>query len=180
MKKAELILGISCLVALALNLSFLPGGSILTVLTFSALSVFYLYFGFALFNDVPLKQIFQQSSYTHINKGRIIGAVGVGIALSATTGGLMFKFQSWPGAKINLGIGVFALFLVTIVGLFKYSKNRSPYYTNIFKRVVLFGALALTLLFIPKKTWLNFKYRNNPAYVEALEKAMADPGNAEL
>jgi hypothetical protein len=111
---------------------------------------------------------------------RIVGAVGTGFALSATTIGLLFKFQSWPGASFNMGAGLVGLLIVTIIGIIKYSKNKSEYYTRIFKRVAIFGGLGLVLMLTPKTSWVELKYRNHPEYVSALKKAMADPDNKEL
>ncbi len=111
---------------------------------------------------------------------RILGAVGARLALSMTTIGLMFKFQSWPGADFNLGAGLVGLLIVTIIGVIKYSKNKSKYYIRIFLRAAIFGGLGLILMLTPKTSWVELKYRNHPEYVDALKKAMADPDNKEL
>ncbi len=180
MKKAEIIFTTLSIIALGLNLLLIPGGGVLTVLTLSILSMIYFYLGFALFNDIRLRKIFKKDSYKEISSLRILGAVGVGLALSMTTIGLMFKFQSWPGADFNLGAGLLGLLIVTIIGLIKYSKNKSDFYTRIFKRVTILGGLGLILMFTPKTSWVELKYRNHPEYVDAFKKAMADPENKEL
>ncbi len=111
---------------------------------------------------------------------RIVGAILTGLALSMTTAGLLFKFQSWPGAIMNLAIGLLGLAIALIIGTIKYSKTKSNYYTRIFKRIAVYGGLGLILLILPKRTWLELKYRNQPDYVDAVKKAMADPDNQEL
>lgn len=180
MKKTEIIIGTLSIIALGLNLLLIPGGGVLTVLTLSTLSTIYFYFSFALFNDIRFRKIFKKDSYENISRWRIIGAIGTGFALSATTAGLMFKFQSWPGADFNLGAGLVGLLIVTIIGLIKYSRNKSNYYTRIFKRAAIFGGLGLILMLTPKTSWIELKYRNHPEYIDALKKAMADPDNKEL
>lgn len=180
MKKAELTLGILSLIAVGMNLLLVPGGSVWTVLTLSTFSMMYFYFGFALFNGIRLRGISKKDSYKGISTWRILGAAGAGVAISWMIIGLMFKFQSWRGAHFNLGFGLAALSLVTAIGLVKYAKSKSPYYTRIFKRVAIFGGLGLILLIVPKTSWVEFKYRNHPAYVDALKKAMADPDNEAL
>lgn len=180
MKKAEIIIVTLSIIALAMNLLLAPGGGVLTVLALSTLSIIYFYLGFALFNDIRLRKIFKKDSYKEISSSRILGAVGAGITLSMTTIGLMFKFQSWPGADLNLGVGLFGLLIVTIIGLTKYFKNKSDYYTRIFKRAAIFGGLGLIIMLTPETTLVEFKYRNHPEYVNALKKAMADPDNSEL
>lgn len=180
MKKTEIIIATLSIIALGLNLLLIPGGGVLTVLTLSLLSMIYLYLSFALFNDIRLRNIFKKESYKELSTSRIVGAIGTGIALSATTIGLMFKFQSWPGADLNLGAGLLGLIIVTIIGIVKYRKCKSDYYIRIIKRTAIFGGIGLILMLTPKVSWIEFKYRNHPEYVDALKKAMADPENKSL
>jgi hypothetical protein len=180
MKKAEIIIAILSIIALGLNILLIPGGGVLTVLTVLSLSMIYFYFGFAFFNEVPLRLILKKESYNNISSLRLAGAIGAGLALSITLIGILFKFQSWPGASINLGVGLFGLLIVFIIGIIKYFKTKSSYYTRIFKRGTVFGGLALILFLIPKTTWIEIKYRDQPAFVAALKKAMATPDNKEL
>jgi hypothetical protein len=180
MKKTELIVATLSILALALNLLLIPGGGVLTVLTLSTLSMLYFCLGFALFNAIGWSEISNEHGYKGISKLRIVGAIGAGFALSTTTVGLMFKFQSWPGADFNLIVGLVGLLIVVIIGLIKYAKNKSDYYTGIFKRAAVFGGLGLVLLLTPKASWMELKYRKHPAYVEAMKKAMIDPENKEL
>lgn len=180
MKKAEIIILTLSIIAIGLNLLLIPGAGVLTALTLSTLSVIYMYFGFAFFNDIRLRNIFKKEAYGQIDKLRIIGAIGTGFALSLTIIGLLFKFQFWPGADYNLGAGLFGLLIVTIVGAIKYSKNKSEYYKRIFTRVALFGGLGLILILIPNSTWIEIKYRNHPAYADALKKSIAAPEDKEL
>jgi hypothetical protein len=180
MKKAEIIIGIVALLAIIMNLLLFVGATILIVLSLSLLSCFYMYLSFALFNGVQLSNITNKESYTGIGAPRIIGAIGAGLALSLTVIGILFKFQSYPGATFNLSVGLISLAVVTIVGLVKYFKTKSAFYTGIFKRVAIFGLFGLTLLYTPRTTIIDFKYRNHPAYLNALKQAMANPDNKEM
>jgi hypothetical protein len=180
MKKAEIILGAIALTALVLNLLFAPSGSIITVLSLSILSVLYMYLSFALFNGIRLRHIFKKDAYKGVGTMRIIGAILTGVALAATIVGLLFKFQSWPGATINLSVGLIGLAIALIVCSIKYSKTKSDYYTTIFKRIAVYGGLGIIFLILPKEIWLELKYRNHPGYVNALKDSMANPNNQEL
>jgi NADH:ubiquinone oxidoreductase subunit 6 (subunit J) len=111
---------------------------------------------------------------------RIFGAILTGVVLSLTTIGILFKFQSWPMATFFLTIGLIGILVSFIVGVIKHSKTKSEYYTRILKRITIIGGLGLILLILPKETWLEIKYRNQPDYVDAVKKAMADPDNEEL
>jgi hypothetical protein len=180
MKKTEIIIATLAIIALVLNLMLIPGSGMLTVLSFSILAVIYFYFGLVIFNDVTVKEVLKIRSISELIALRNIGAVATGAALALTIIGLMFKIQLWPGANINLSIGLFGLAVVTILGAIKYSKSKSNYYTKIFSRVAIIGGLGLIVFLLPKTSLVEFQYRNHPAYVEAYKKAMADPNNKEL
>jgi hypothetical protein len=180
MKKAELIIATLSIIALGMNFLSIAFGGILTTLTFISLSMIYFYFGFAFFNEINLRAIFAKDSYKDISLLRIIGAIGVGIALSLTIIGLLFTFNSWSGSSFSLGAGLFGLLIVTIIGLIRYAKNKSKYYTRIFKRVAIIGVLGLIFFLTPKTTWVELKYRNHADYVKAYKEAVANPDNKAL
>jgi hypothetical protein len=180
MKKAELILVLLTILAIILDLFQVPAAAPLTVVLLSSLATLYMYLGFALFNDIRLRNIFRKESYKAVRKERILGAIGAGFVLSLTIIGLLFKIQIWPGGKFNLIVGLTGLLIVSVVALSKYAKNRSPYYQRILLRVALFGSLGLAMLLIPESGWINFKYRNHPGYAAALNNALANPSNDEL
>lgn len=180
MKKTETIIMILAIIALGLKLIFIEGSGLLTTITFLSLSLIYFYLGFALFNNIRLRKIFNRSSYKDVSSLRILGAVGAGFALSTTTIGILYKFQSWEGAELYLATGLVGLLIIVVVGGVKYSKNKDSYYSNIFKRVAVFGGIGLILILLPQTTWIAIKYRNEPAYVEAYKNAAADPDNKEL
>lgn len=180
MKKTELILIIIANVTLAMMMFQIPLGGAFAILSLSSLSLIYMYFGFALFNSIRFREIFQKESYKGISKKRIIGGVGAGFALSVSSIGVLFKFLSWPGASINLIVGIIALIIVAVISLIKMQKTADKYYSNILKRVIGFGVTCILLLTIPTKTWLSWKYPNNPEYVQSLLDSREDTGNQEL
>lgn len=180
MKKTEIILAILAIAALICNLNLVPGGSALTVLTLSALAILYMYFSFALFNNVSLRNVSKKGTFAGLGKLRIIGAAASGVALALTIIGIMFKIQFWPGGEIQLRIGLLGLVIVSAIGIFKYIKTKSPFYVNILKRIIIVGGLGLILVLSPKLSWFEIRYRNHPEYVEAMQKATANPENEEL
>ncbi len=180
MKKAELISGAVALIAIVLNSLLIPLSDVLLVLSFTLLAVIYGYLSFALFNNIPLRRIFKKSSYKGISTMRIVGAILTGLALSSTLVGILFTLMSFPGAFPNLILGTVGLTVALIIGLVKYSKSKSAYYTNIFKRIAVCGGVAVLLLVLPSNAWQDFKYRDYPALLEAMKEARAHPENPEL
>ncbi len=59
-------------------------------------------------------------------------------------------------------------------------KGADNYYSNILKRIVIFGAICIFLFAVPTETWLSWKFPHNPEYVQAVLDAQADPNNQEL
>lgn len=180
MKKAEITFIALAFVGVLFKFLHYPGSEELIIISFSSLSVLYMYFGFALFNNIKLRSIFKKTFYTGISSKRIIGGIGAGAALSFSAIGLMFKFQSFPGSLIQLGIGLFALTIVAIISLVKNRKRQDEYYQNILKRVIAFALVSAFLMAIPYKTWLTWKYPGYPEFVNAILEADADPENEAL
>lgn len=180
MKRAEKIIAALALLGISMNLLLIHGGGLVTILSLSSLSCFYFYLSFAFFNDVRLRNIRKADAFKDISRNRVIGAIALGLALGMDITGLLFHFQSYPGAQFNLIIGLIAISIIGIVALIKYVKNRLVYYTKIFKRIAIYGGLSIIILCIPKSAWIDIKYRNHPTYRDALEKAIADPNNPKL
>jgi len=180
MKKAELILGGISLLAIVSQIFHLPGSGVITVLSISSLALLYMYLSFAFFNEIELKKIFKKQSYEGVSAMRIVGAIGAGFAITSLTIGILFKLQSYPGADMNLKIGLGGAVIVLSIGAFKFFKSKSEYYTKIFKRIAVYGGLALLILAMPSTMWTEIKYRDFPEYIKAVNAATADPYNEEL
>lgn len=180
MKRIELILIALSGLVLILNFLKIPGSDFSLGLIFSLISIFYLYFGFAFFNNVRLRKIFKKASYQGISSGRILGGIATGIFLSIGIIAIMFKVFSFPGAMIQLALGLLGLGIITLIALIKFGASKEEYYSKILKRTLIIGTLLLSFLVIPDKLVLDLKYPDHPELVNAILKAKADPGNDEL
>ena len=177
MKKIELILGLAAILAIILKIIHLPGSTILLTLTFGTLATIYYIFSFALFNDIRLRDISKKASYMDTNAKKIIGAIGLGLALSLIVIGGLFKLLFFPGADFQLRIGLIAIGLILLIATFFYFRNKTNYYKRIFKRIAIYGGLGLILYLTPKSTLIDIYYRNNPDNAELYKKVLADPLN---
>lgn len=180
MKKAELTLTVLFVVALLINLMDVPGGAILTILSLTALSMLYFYLSFLLFNDVPLSAITKKDAYQHTTRKRIIGSILTGMAIGILLMGILFMVERWPGAAVMTTYGLALLFVAGVVALIQYSQGKSPFYLGVLKRVVPYLVLGVILHFFSQALFLDFKYRNYPAYIEAVKAWQADPTNDAL
>jgi hypothetical protein len=182
MKKTEIIIASLTVIffLLKLVLGYIPGVSTFTILFHSFLSLLYFHLGFAIFNNIRLRKIFNKESYKNISTLRIFGSIAAGLTLSIAIIGTLFKVMHWPGASVNLIFGFFGILIVSIISIIKYSKTKSPYYSKILSRNLVFGGIALFLILIPEMTWIQITYKDQPTMIEAYRKAFADPDNAEL
>ena len=148
MKKFELIVGLTAILGVLLRIFHIPGGSILTMLSFTTLSAFYFLFSFALFNDIKLRDIFKKESYKDTSVKRIIGAIVLGFGLSPIILGGLFKLLSFAGANIQLLIGLLTTGIVLVIAIIFYFRSKADYYKRIFIRIAIYGGLGLILYFI--------------------------------
>jgi hypothetical protein len=144
MNKFEKIFGVLAVIALILKFASISGGSILATLSLTSLSFLYYLFGFALFNDIKLKNIFKRSSYKGISVLRIISSVGVGLGLSTICLGILFRIQFWPGGRMMLAVGLITILIITIIAFIDFLKSKSDYKT-ILLRVAIIGGIGLLL-----------------------------------
>lgn len=182
MKKAEVIIASLTVISLVLKLAmdYFPGINVFTVLLLSFLSMLYFHLGFAIFNTIRLRKIFNKESYKNISTLKIFGSIAAGLTLSITVIGILFKVMHWPGASVNLIFGFSGILIVSVISIVKYLKTKSPYYTKILSRNLVFGGIALFLILIPELTWIELTYKDQPTMIEAYRKAFADPDNPEL
>lgn len=176
-----MIIAAIAVLTLLMNVIFLtPGTGLVIVLSFALLSMLYTYLGFALLNGIPFKAIFKKSSYAGIGALRIIGSIVTGIAIGTIVIGMLFKIQSWKGGDMQLGAGLITLSVVVVISLIKFSQNRSVFYLGIFKRSAIYGLLGIFFFMLSELGWIELKFRDHPAYIEALKAAYADPENEAL
>ncbi len=180
MKKLELIIGLSSILSLILNLLLVSGGGVMTVLMLSIYSMLYFALSFIILNNIELKNAFKKESYKGISTARIIGSIATGIALSITIIGVLFKFQSYPGANLELINGLTGMIIVLIVGLIRYIKTKNKFYINVFKRLLIVGGFGLILILMPKGMLIDVKYRNHPEYAKALKNVTVNPFNKDF
>tara|TARA_Y100000768_G_C23813262_1_gene602841 strand:+ start:162 stop:800 length:639 start_codon:yes stop_codon:yes gene_type:complete len=180
MKKVELILGAISLISFILYFFFIQGSQITFLLSMLFLACLYFYLSFFFLNNLRLKDLIQKDAFKGLSSMRIVGTILMGIALSIIVIGIIFKLQGWPGAMAYFVIGLSGVLIALVVGGVRYVQTKNSYYLPIFKRIALWGVLGGVFLFIPHTYWIELKYSDYPAYVEAYKAAYQDHGNEEL
>ncbi|MGB0869093.1 MAG: hypothetical protein ACPGSD_05820 [Flavobacteriales bacterium] len=180
MKKLEITLGVTIILALLMNLFLIKGGAMLTILSIGTLSVFYMYMGYPILNNLSLKTVFKRKTFSDIGTKRAIGSGLTGPVFALQLIGILFYVQSWVSGEYIQKIGVILAFVHISVTLIKYRQNQNIFYKNLLIRSLSIGGLLFILFISPKDSWLNFKYRNHPDYLKAINEAQKDIDNVEL
>ena len=124
MKKLEMILVIGAIIGLLLVLFNTPLDSLIVSVFYITLSCLYFILGFALFNNIPARKIFNTDSYKGLGTWEILIAIGTGIALSILTIGFMFSILSYPMAKTLLAVGIVLTAIIIILALIKNAHEK--------------------------------------------------------
>jgi hypothetical protein len=110
------------------------------------LSLFYLFFGIAIFTNIPIKNIFLREPYEILTQKEIVISVLSGINLSIIINAINFKIDSFPGAKILFLLGVILSLSIVVFLLFNYQLNKK-FILNVLLRLILFLLILLALFF---------------------------------
>jgi hypothetical protein len=180
MKKTEKILIGLVIISILMKYLFIPGSGTLYIFSMGVLSSMYFYFGFLLFNDIRLRNIFKREAYQGISTWRIFGGIATGLALSIVFIGMLFKGQHWPGASFNLIVGIVLSLVIGVIVIIKYGKDQSLYYKNILVRISISVLIGIVLVAISERTFVELRFRNHPKYIEAYDELQEDKSNNKL
>jgi hypothetical protein len=180
MKIVEKVLIILAIVGYVLKLLLIPGGSMLFYYCLIILWWLYFLLVFAFFNGIRLTALFKKDSYKDIPMLHILGSVFAGFALSVGVLGILFKLMTWPGAGINLFVGIIVCLTIIIIIAIRRKDKYKVYYNGLLIRLVAVTILCVALYFLPSITLIRMIYRNEPTYLEACERASQDPRNEQL
>ncbi len=173
-------MGVLAVLGIILMFLHISGSAVSSVFILSILGLFYFIFSFALFNGIRLRDAFKSESYQDTNLLKIIGAILLGISISLVIFGIQFKLLFWQGANEQLLIGLLPIGLILIVAAIFYFRDKTEFYSRIFKRITIYGGLGLLLYLTPTSTLVDIYYRDNPDFAELFNKVLEDPENEEL
>lgn len=181
MKIIEKVLGGLIIILMICRLLFIyPFSAILITFSCLLLSILYLLFGFALFNNIRFRNILKKESYTGISMLRILLTIGTGFALSSLIIYILFKFQRWSYGDVSLRMCLIWLAIIITVVAIKYLVSKNKFYSNFLIRLFTIGVYGTLLYFTSSESLLEMKYKNFPDYVEAEKALMKDPENIYL
>ena len=180
MKTTERTLALVAALALIMLATHVPMGSLLFIVSLSALTVLYYPLGVALFNDLPLSAVARRTDIEGVSAGRKVGAIAAGMAFAAVCVGILFRVQMWPSGGLILLTGL-ALLLLLLGFLFVRKKSISvPFYRGVYSRLAILGLAGTMLFMMPTIVLVEWHYPNYPDYIERWKQVQEDPTNSEL
>lgn len=180
MKTTERTLALVAALALVMLATHVPMGSLLLIVSLSALAVLFYPLGVALFNDLPLSAVARRTDIEGVSAGRKVGAIAAGMAFAVVCVGILFRVQMWPSGGLILLTGL-ALLVLLLGFLFVRKKSISvPFYRGIYIRLAILGLVGTMLFMMPTIVLVEWHYHNHPDYIERWKQVQEDPTNSEL
>jgi len=164
MKKAELILSGLCIRCLLFWIFGLQYGKMYFVFTYLILSLFYLIFGFAYYNEISWNKLFKSDSYSSLQKGSILKGIATGLIYFLILCCILFQITLWPGVIAMGSSGMFFSILLIIIIFFRFSKGNRINQNSI--RSIIFVSLMSFLFLLPLKLKLSVFYYSYPKEVK--------------
>jgi len=145
MKKLEITIAILSAIVVVLKILHIPFAGILTMIILFIFSMSYYFLGFAVLNNIRLKDILKKDAYQATSHLRIVGTVYFGFALGTTIYGILMEVIYNQGRFILI-VGLCYLFIVAVVALVKYLKTHSQFYIEALVRIAIIGGIGLFFL----------------------------------
>ncbi len=180
MKIIELIIGSFFLLTIILKIINIEGSSWLLFLTSFILSLFYLFFGFFIFNEIKLRGLFKTSSYDKTNTTKIIMSILLGMSLTILLTGIYFKLQLWSGGDSILGLGLICTGLILLISIILYFRNKDILFKRWFSRMVIIGGIGLILILTSRSQLIDIYYRGDIEFAELYKQYINNPNDPKI
>jgi len=137
MKYSEICFASLFIASFLMKRFHIVGSSIL--ICFASLGLVFLYclFGFALFNGLKFREIFEKAKYENINFINIITTIFAGISSSLMVFSILFKIQNWPGYYMIMFFSSILCIIMILISLIGVLCSNAILYKQILTRVLL-------------------------------------------
>jgi len=183
MKHLEKILILTVLIGIFTTVVFSNSAGGFVILSFTLLSLIYLFFSFALINNIRLRNAFKKVSYKNISSKRIRFSIVTGVALFISITAILYKFQLWPGVSSMNYIGVMftpIILTILIIHSIQYKKSKLPIDKIQIIRISMILVIQIVLSFTPNSNWAKVRFSEHPDYINAIIAFDKDPSNIIL
>lgn len=173
MKKLEIVFTALTLVAFALSLNGFPGGSFLSVILSAVLMLVCI--------GIGTKGMGNKQEGTSNQRALSLASYTAGSIFVILAS--LFRIMFWPMGNIMLYQAVVLTFIVFAVTAVAYARTKDKYYERLLIRNFLYLAWGATLIVLPGRALIAYKYGDSPfyeEYVKASDASNADLRNKEL
>ena len=147
----------------------------------TVMAVFYLWFGFFLFNRILPLELADPVKRQNLDSFRVVSSIFMGVVYSVCIISILFSIFFYPRMQFMLG---FSLFLVltaaSLSAVYHWLNKQSGRFLRQFylRSLILGGFIALTLSISVEKR-LNLLYSDHPGFIEAYCDHRNEPNDPE-
>jgi hypothetical protein len=148
---------------------------LLTAITI--LAVFYLWFGFFLFNKAVPFDLLDRRKRAGFTPLRTVSSILMGMVYSVCLIAVLYAVFFYTRMQFMLGFSVFLLGVSTTLILVYHWFNRtdSAFLGQFYRRTAIMGAFIIGLTFTPVDTRLKLLYADFPGFIEAYREYRENP-----
>lgn len=181
MKRIELYTIIITAILIGLRLIFGAFFNASLMVMLVMLAIYYMWFGFFLFNNVTHEQLISKHERTRFNLFNISSSIIMGVVYSFTVISVMFALFFYARMDMMLGIAFFLVFLSLVFSFFydKHYHVDKKYITQFYIRSAAYGVICLFLLVTPVEKRLEVIFHNHPEFIEAYKAYRENPDDPQ-
>ncbi len=181
MNEVEKAGAITVIIVWLLRIFLGPELNFVLLVATTLLSVYYLWFGFFIFNKIQPPDLLRKKVREHITPFRLVASILMGLVISYALIGVLFGFFFYTGMQFMLASSVLLLGLLAGATITWHFIRKTS--TGLGLRFYLrAGVLMLFLLLLwapPLEKRLKVLYRQNPGFIEAYLDYRANPHDQE-
>lgn len=152
---------------------------LLTAITI--LAVFYLWFGFFLFNKAVPLDLLDRHKRDGFTTFRTVSSILMGMVYSVCLIAILYAVFFYTRMQFMLGFSVFLLGVSITLTLVYHWFNRSDsaFLGQYYRRTAILGVFIIGLAFTPVDTRLKLLYADSPGFIEAYREYRENPDSEE-
>jgi len=144
------------------------------------LAIFYMWFGFFIFNRASLQDLATPKSRSKFTPFMVASGILMGLIYSFCTIAIMYGIYFYQGMNFMLATGFFFVVFATSFTLVYHRLNRqdAPYLRQFYRRSAILGLFCLFMWITPVDTRLQLLFRKHPDFIEAYKNYRANPNDS--
>ncbi len=177
LNKLEIAGSITVLALWLLRILVGPSMNFMVLLTSTLLSVYYLWFGFFLFNKIQPLWLIHAHVRKEITTFRIFGSVWMGVVMSYFLIAMIFAFNFYPGMNFVVG-SAFLIMLTTtaFIGSIHVVRKHTPgFWARFYPRAIAALVFLAIMWFVPVEKRLHTLFGDYPDFIEAYMEHRSNP-----